>query len=83
MLRVLLAGANTLIYTPRERLGLLSIPVAFCFGGSGRGWGLDSHNTGLRRIFPLHAGPKRAPAPGAQTAARGEAQLIMRCAPNP
>lgn len=52
-MRVLLARVNTLIYTPRVS-GAASHPGGFfCFGGSGRGWELDSHSTRLGCVFPL------------------------------
>lgn len=52
-MRVLLAGVNTLIYTPWVS-GAAGHPSGFfCFRGSGRGWELDSHSTRLGCVFPL------------------------------
>lgn len=49
-MRVLLAGVDTLIYTP----WVSGHPSGFfCFWGSGRGWELDSHSTRLGCVFPL------------------------------
>lgn len=48
---MLLAGANTLIYNPPKHLGLLSIPVAFCFGGVGV-WGCQAEAGGWIPMTP-------------------------------